>query len=772
MRRPDLRPALLALAALAAGGGAPAFLRAAHAGPEDRVPYATILDRVERHVVLVSIGFQKDLEAEEAGSAGGDDGSTETYRRWRMSMRVPGFVVRDRRTVVCSDVFVSPGAVKSVDVLTRSGTVVSATVQAFLPRAGGIVLATASDLDSDPVPFPAQVDVSPETPIFVGSLAEGTRGLETWAETLAAARRRAFTGKGFSYGHPERAMAGLGGSNGQRTIDLVVRADGTPLGFRFGGSVDLETSVWKGPDVVADLAKAVPVASLKDRAKALKESSYVHQVRVLVRPPPKGDDDGDPYAVMRRFGALRSLASEAEAAEDVRFYGLAVSHDLLLVPATVAEPWVKRIERIVVEDEGDPPIEAKFEGRVRGLGAFAVRLTSGLVEGVPAAKVEEPAAEAAFLVHRVSFRGGARRDAIDYDRSLGRARGYGDRTWFASEEAVRAGSFLLDLEGRVLGFAAELLPEDAARESNRGRRGGADDGSRGVVAALFSERDAETIAKDLDRRVLPQKEEEAKRLPWLGVETEPVRGADVAEALGISAPTRDGTRGLVVNRVYAGSPAAKAGLRVDDVLLAARRTSGPGSDAPAVDLREEGGGADFGAEGTVPRPWKPRDGALVKLLAAWGTDTAYELEVLRDGKTQTLALKVEEAPRDASTAKKAKDEGTGLTVQDLTYEVRAGLHLEPDAAGVLVTEVEEGTSSAQARILENEVIREMDGAPLENAAAFAAALAKARAAGREAVRVVVLRLDRSRFVDLRLEGGADTPPPAKAPEGSRPPSGR
>jgi hypothetical protein len=753
MPLPARRLLLAAAPVLAAALAAPAA-RHAEAGPESRVPFATVLDRVERHAVLVVLTFQKDLEAEATGAGADPDASTESYRRWRMSLRVPGFVVRDRRTVLCSDLWAPPGAVKSVDVHTRAGTVVAARIVSFLPRAGGVVLATDGDLDAEPVPFPAAVDVTPETPIYAASLAEGLRGLETWAEALSSARRRAFTGEGFSYGHPERASAGVQGTSTTRTVDLVVREDGTPLGFRFGGSVDLGTSTWKGPDVLADVAKAVPFAALKERAQALHQSSAVHQVRVLARPPSSGSD-GDPYGRFR----FRETRDHGDAFDEARFYGLAISHDLLVVPATTGDEWVKRIERVTVEDDGDPPIAATFEGRVRGLGAFVVRLTSGIVDAVPAERPEPPGAEVAFLVHRVRRRGGERRDTVDYDRGLGRARGYGDRTYFVSEGSVPAGSFLLDLDGRCLGFAAELRPEDAAREGARGRRGD-DDGGRGVVAVLFSERgEPEALARDLDRRAMPSKEAEAKRLPWLGVETEPVRGAKVAEALGISGPTRDGARGLVVDRVYPDSPAARAGLRVDDVLLSARRTSGPGSDAPPVDLREEGGDWDVG-DGGVPRPWKARDGVLVKLLASWGVGTTYELEVLRAGKPRTVSARVEDSPRDASTARKAKDEGTGLRVQEITYEVRAGLHMAPDAPGVLVDEVEEGTAAAQARIQANEVVREMDGKPVADPAAFAAALAQARAEGRESVRVTVLRLDRSRFVDLRLAGGGGEAPPA------------
>ena len=138
------------------------------------------------------------------------------------------------------------------------------------------------------------------------------------------------------------------------------------------------------------------------------------------------------------------------------------------------------------------------------------------------------------------------------------------------------------------------------------------------------------------------------------------------------------------------------------------------------------------------------------------------------------STKVEQAPRDNVSAKKAKDEGTGLTVKELTYEVRASLHLDAKAPGVVVDDVEEGSSAAQARVLANELLLEMDGRPVADPEGFSAALGAARTAGRESVRVVVQRLDRSRFVDLRLagppagagkDGGKEEPPPEDGPPG-------
>ncbi len=751
-------------AALPAGAGGRARGGDAKAVGAGQVPFATVLDRVDRHVLTVSIEFRKDLEAEAVGAVGVDPNSTtETHRRWRMTMRVPGFAVRDRRTVVVSDLFVPPGTVKSVRVEGRAGKPVAATPKAFLRGCGGLLLEASEDVDAEPVEFPAQVEVTPQTPIFAASLAEGRNEAETWAEVLGPARRRAFRGTGFSYGHPDSVAAGLAGSRFDRTVDLIVRDDGTALGFRFGGTVDLHDSVWKGPDVLREVGDAVPLSALAERAAALSKRSHVHQVRLSYGAASRDDGSGSPFSFLSR-------SDEEEPDSDAKHYGLAIAPDLLLVPGFLPDGWVKRIERVVVEDAGrDPPLEATYEGRVRGLSAFVVRAAGAGFHALPADRPPAPRAEHAFLVHTVSWRAGARRDLVEYDRSLGSARGYADKPTFTSEETVEPGSFLLDLDGKVLGFAARLTPEDAER-SRPGRRGesASEEGSFGVVAALWADLgEPASLAKDLDRKTMPEKGEADRRVPWLGVEYDPLTRAS-AEVLGVAGPTRDGSRGLVVNSVYAGSPAEKAGLRVDDVLLCARRTSGPGSDAPPVDLKDSGGGGTWPDDSDVPRPWRPTANAVVRLLTGWGVGTTYDLEYARDGEARTVPLVVEQAPRDYASAKKAKDEGTGLTVKEITYEVRAALRLAADAPGVVVSDVEEGSAAAQARISVNELVREMDGKPVKDPEAFTALLEAARAEKKDVVRIVVMRLARSRFVDLRLVGGGDGGPPGDG----EPPGGR
>src|SRR5262249_31190527 len=156
-------------------------------------------------------------------------------------------------------------------------------------------------------------------------------------------------------------------------------------------------------------------------------------------------------------------------------------------------------------------------------------------------------------------------------------------------------------------------------------------------------------------------------------------------------------------------------------------------DAAAVDLRDVPASSEWADGSEVPRPWAPRANALVRLLASWGEGVPYELEVLRDDGVVKVAATVEIGPRDATTAPPVRDAETGLTVQELTYEVRHGLHLAPEAPGVLVAAVEEGSPAAQAKVLANELLVELDGAPLEGPLAFTARLSAARAAGKREV---------------------------------------
>jgi hypothetical protein len=745
--------AALALAAVLSRGSVPA----ARAEPPSGPALARALDRVERHAVEVVLRFRKDLRADAEGASGVDpDSATEIHRRWRMSMRLPGFLVGDRRTVLCADADVAPGTIASAEVVPRGGTAVPARLHGFLRGAAALVVSCDADVAAEPLAFEDGGPASRSGADFVGSLAEGPTGLEAWAEPVSARARRPFGGTGIAFGAAEKPPAGLYGGGASRSAALLLDEEAVPVALRFGGGPGSNASLLRGRDARREVEAAVTFAALEEAARRLARDPRTVAVRLSWRAP---DPEDEACAAPPAFARLAD-PGEPDAAV-VRF-GLAAAPDLVVVPETLPPPWIERIERVVVEPAGKEPVEGRFAGRVRGFGAFAVRLATSALPSLGAPRGPVPAAGAAFLAHVAAFRGGARRDEVARVRSAGVARGYGDRAWFASDRAVPRGAFLLSLEGEVLGLAADLVPEGLEPSPSWMRRG-EEDGTRGVHALWFAEvGGAAALALDLDVRAMPRGAEDSRRLPWLGVECEPVRGALVAAALGVADATRDGARGLVVNHVYAGSPAERAGLARDDVLLWARRTNA-GESAPPVDLADAPGALAWTDGAEVPRPWRPRGNALVRLLLAWETGTPYEVGYARAGTVRTALAAVEPGPRDVTSARRARDEGTGLLVKELTYEVRAGLRLAEGAPGVLVAEVLEGSPAALARVLPYEVVREVDGVPAAGPEAFAERLAAARAAGKASVRLVVLRLDRSRFVDLRLEGASDTGAAARRP---------
>ncbi len=706
-----------------------------------------VFGAVAKHAVLIRLRFQKDLEAEATGVEPPDRNSlSERYRTYRMSDVKPGFLIRDQRTVIASDIWYPAGAIGSVEISAPGGKPVKARLRGFLRRAQGIVFEAEADIEGvEPVQFDNDLEVDATTTLYAGSVAEGRDGFEYWFENLSGTRRRSSEGGATEFGGPSTVSnQGLSsGSDGARYIDLVTDGKGRALGFRFGARIDFDEGAWRGNQVLAD--EEIPFTRLRDMARKYNVDSFVHRVKVHFRTKSRHEARRDPF----------SMGGDDNQGER-EFWGLAVSEDILLVIGRLEEDAIRKIKSVEMADtEEGAGEEAVFAGRLRGYNGFFVRLKEARVHAMDGGACPVPDSGEAMLFHRFVWRGGARRDQVDYNRVEGYGRGYGDRRYLTLERSVPPGAVLLDASGQVLGFSTQLNPEDQEKDLSRSRRR-----SRSrfpVMAVLFCEvGQPMTLLDTADVSVMPQEEVEAKRLPWLGVEFEGLNKG-VAELLEVSASTRDGRRGLIVTRVYEGSPAQKAGIAERDILLSAQKLSGPGADAPPVNLR--GSGSRFGGFGwnfgAAPAPWRARDNALVNLLKDWGEGTEYELVWLHDAAEKKVTLKVEIAPPDFNSAPRAHDEGTGLNIRDITYEVRNVLRMSKDTRGVVIARVEPGSPAAQARLSPNELILECDGKSVEGAEALEKQLAAAREAGAEQVRLVVRRLDKTRLVDLGLQGADD-----------------
>jgi len=156
------------------------------------------------------------------------------------------------------------------------------------------------------------------------------------------------------------------------------------------------------------------------------------------------------------------------------------------------------------------------------------------------------------------------------------------------------------------------------------------------------------------------------------------------------------TGGALVGDVTADSPAAKGGVEKGDIIL--QVNGKPVTDANQ--LRLEVGGMS--------------------------PNERVHLKVLRNGKTQELAVQLGEFPSSeerASVSSGQKDSVLdGVTVENLTPDQAQQLKLAPQSKGVVVEEVSPSSRAAEAGLHPGDVIQEVNHHPVQSVSEFRQAM--------------------------------------------------
>ncbi len=217
-----------------------------------------------------------------------------------------------------------------------------------------------------------------------------------------------------------------------------------------------------------------------------------------------------------------------------------------------------------------------------------------------------------------------------------------------------------------------------------------------------------------DLNNIPLSEGEENRLAWFGVELQPM-DPELARFNEIADETDDGRFGAAVTHLYADSPASRAGMMIGDVLIRVHSDELPkpmevdmsgdfwfavGQSFPWEDLDQIP--AEYFEQ--IPPPWSQADNDLNTALTDIGFGSTVRMEFIRDGEMQSIEFVIEESPAYYGSAPKFEDEGLGVTVRDLTYEVRR-YFLKKDAdAGVIVSSIEPGSKAAVAGLKPFEIV--------------------------------------------------------------------
>lgn len=183
----------------------------------------------------------------------------------------------------------------------------------------------------------------------------------------------------------------------------------------------------------------------------------------------------------------------------------------------------------------------------------------------------------------------------------------------------------------------------------------------------------------------------AQEEAWLGVFTQPL----TAQFVEYWKLPMDG--GLIVSTVVPGSPAAEAGLRPGDII-----TRFAGKPIRARQDRDVLG--------------------FTKLVRDTGPGKSVEIEFLRDKTPSTLSVTLGVRPRTAEDAAQFEDKIFGLTVRDLTTDVRIALNLGEDLQGVIVRRVKSGSPAQIAKVMPGVIIMAIGDMPVRNVEDYRAAL--------------------------------------------------
>jgi serine protease Do len=267
---------------------------------------------------------------------------------------------------------------------------------------------------------------------------------------------------------------------------------------------------------------------------------------------------------------------------------------------------------------------------------------------------------------------------------------------FGLERTVTAG--IVSAKGRVIGSGPydDFIQTDAS--INPGNSGGPLLNMKGEVVGINTAIIASgtgigfAIPINLAHGIIAQLKSEGEvTRGWLGVAIQDLT-AEMAEYYGLK-----DRKGVLVADVFEGDPADKAGIQAKDIIIEV-------NDKKIETSRQ-----------------------LTTMIAGLKVGETARVEVFRDGKSKTFAVKLARRSDEKLTSRKAppkhEEEELGIRVTDLTSEMAERFNLG-EAAGVVVVGVESDSKGSEAGVRVGDIIKEINHQEIEIVKDYTAAVRK------------------------------------------------
>lgn len=256
----------------------------------------------------------------------------------------------------------------------------------------------------------------------------------------------------------------------------------------------------------------------------------------------------------------------------------------------------------------------------------------------------------------------------------------------------------------------------------------------GINTAIFSPTGGSVgigfaIPSNLAKPIIEQLRKYGRaRRGYLGVRIQTVTD-EIAQGLDLSSAS-----GALVTSLSPDGPAARAKLEVGDVILTF-------DGKPISEMR-----------------------SLPRIVAETAVGREVEVVVWRKGKKKTLMATLGEFPEEEATVasrtptprpRDATVESLGIDLAAITPELRKRFNLSDDAAGVVVTDVKDGSPAAEKQIRPGDIILKVGPrqSDITDPAQVEQAVESAMKAKRETLLVLVERERNQHFIALKLAKG-------------------